>query len=428
MSVKIIQGDAREQLALLPAASVHAAVTSPPYFNLRSYLPADHPDKALEMGSEKTPDEFVSALVEVFDGVRRVLRDDGVCFVNLGDSYASSPPGNKTLGVSAKSGLHGINDASGNYRKTLAAGHQTKRDTSRLNGIKPKDLIGIPWRFALAMQADGWYLRSAMPWIKRAVMPESTTDRPTSAVEYVFMFTKRQHYYWDAVAVQQKGAVPAGTRAAKGSNVRSDLKDVNGRPPEYWDYTGTRNFRNSDLFFSTLGDPFGLITDADGTPIALDVNPEPLPEAHFAAYPSKLVHPLILAATSERGCCAACGAPWGRQTEKRDTGRVQKMADGWDTGAGGHGTIHRTGREKGEKGVPVMADVTTGWAPSCVCNAGEPVPCTVLDPFGGAGTSGLVADRLGRSAILIELNEAYATMATNRLHKDAGLFADVAAQ
>lgn len=413
--IRVLQGDCRDAIHTLPERSVHMVCTSPPYFNLRSYLPNDHPDKAKEMGSEKTPAEFVSALVSVFDGVWRALRDDGVCFVNLGDSYASA-------GGSGIQGKRGQRFDRRHTQEALLDRRQWPDD-----GIKPKDLIGIPWRFAFAMQASGWYLRSALPWIKRSVMPESTTDRPTSAVEYVFMFTKKPTYFWDAVAVQQSGAIPAGTRAAKGSNVRSDIKDVNGRPPEYWDYTGTRNFRNSDLFFSTLGEPFGLITDAEGAPVALDVNPEPLADHHFAAYPSKLVHPLMLAGTSEYGCCVDCGAPWVRQTEKSTTftsgsGKSGRKPVG--KGAGG-----RTNRQRHLRYThgPVVDTKTTGWLPTCACDA--PVrPCTVLDPFGGAGTTGLVADRLRRDAILIELNSEYAEMAARRLHKDAGLFAEVAAE
>jgi DNA methylase len=138
----------------------------------------------------------------------------------------------------------------------------------------------------------------------------------------------------------------------------------------------------------------------------------------LATFPPALVEPCILAGTSAKGCCAKCGAPWVRETERRDIGRKQKMSDGWDTGEGSHGTIHRTGREKGETGVPVMATMTTGWSPSCACAAAV-VPSTVLDPFMGAGTTGLVADRLRRNCIGIELNKDYAKMAKSRIYKDA---------
>lgn len=243
MSVNLLHGDAAAVLATLPDGAFHTCVTSPPYYGLRSYLPDDHPDKELEIGLEQTPDEYISRLVAVFREVRRVLRDDGTLWVNIGDSYASTPPGNKTVGVSAKSGLNGVNGESGRYRETLAAGHATKRDTSKLAGIKPKDLIGIPWLLAFALRADGWYLRSEIIWAKRNCMPESVKDRPTRAHETLFLLTKRPTYFYDSVAIEEAGDVPAGTRAAKGSGARGAVKDVNGRPPEYWEYTGRRNKR-----------------------------------------------------------------------------------------------------------------------------------------------------------------------------------------
>lgn len=421
MAVRVLQGDALAVLKTLPSNSVHCVVTSPPYFGLRRYLPGGHPDAALEMGSEPTPDAFIAALVEVFAEVRRVLRGDGVALVNMGDGYNSAPVGRFNGG--------GFKDGSAKTGGRDMAGVATSGQLDKLaaSGLSAKNLLMMPARVALALQADGWTVRSQMPWVKRSCMPESVTDRPTSAIEYVYMLTKGPTYYWDAEAVKRTGAIEAGVRAAKGSNVRSALKDVNGRPPEYWDYTGTRNFRNSDLFFDSLTEPYGLITDADGLPVALDVNPEPFPGAHFACFPSKLVEPLVRAATSERGCCAVCGAPWERVTEKVDTGRTQKMPDGFATFAGAHGTIHPDGREKGVSGVPVMAAITTGWRPRCGHDAAV-VPCTVLDPFAGAFTAPMVADRLQRHAIGIELSEAYCAMARARLIADAGIFADLAAQ
>ena len=142
------------------------------------------------------------------------------------------------------------------------------------------------------------------------------TDRPTSAVEYVFLLTKSAHYFWDAAAVSRQGAIPAGTLAAKGSATRQSQNGVNARPPEYKEYSGTRNFRNSDLFFDSLNAPHGLICDADGNPLALDVNPAAYADAHFATFSPALVEPLVRAGTSERGCCANCGAPWVRAVKK----------------------------------------------------------------------------------------------------------------
>lgn len=426
MTVRMLTGDCRELLRTLPDASVHMVCTSPPYYGLRDYGTAqwqggdpecDHvvgeirtglgiaklseryrgggrkvsEPKPLtakhecpkcgarridaQIGLEPTPDKYIATMVAVFREVRRVLRPDGTLWLNLGDSYATSPPGNKPNTTALSSGLPNSIENQEMRRSAQTAVNKTKI------GAKPKDLLMMPARVALALQADGWFLRSQLPWIKRSCMPESTTDRPTNAIEYVFLLTKRPQYFWDAPAVARQGAIEVGVRAAKGSNVRSELKDVNGRPPEYWEYTGTRNFRNSDLFFDSLEPPHGLICDADGEPIALDVNTAAFPGAHFATFPPKLIEPLIKAGTSEYGCCAACGAP----------------------------------------------RVRAGWSASCSCGAGV-APCTVLDPFGGSGTVGLVCDRLGRDAILIDLNPGYAEMARNRIVGDAPLFAEVAAE
>lgn len=380
--IRILQGDCRDVLRTLDAGSAQCCVTSPPYYGLRDYGVEG------QIGLETTPDAYVAELVAVFREVRRVLRDDGTLWLNLGDSYANDGRWGGSSGGKHVTALHG-NSGVG----------RGKRDT----GLKPKDLIGIPWMVAFALRADGWHLRSDIIWAKKNCMPESVTDRPSSAHEHVFLLTKSARYFYDAEAIREEGVIPAGTRAAKGSNVRSELKDVNGRPPEYWNYTGTRNSRN-----------------------VWSIATQPFAEAHFATFPPELAGRCVKAGSSEAGCCAACCASLERILERVDTGRKQKMTDGWDTGPGGHGTIHRAGREKGEAGVPVMANVTTGWQRTCECKA--PVaPCVVLDPFGGAGTTSLVADRLGRDAILIELNADYATMATRRVTNDAGMFAEVMA-
>jgi len=309
---RVIVGDCIEGMLSLPDQSVHTCVTSPPYFGLRDY------GMAGQIGLEATPDAFVARLVEVFREVRRVLRDDGTLWLNLGDSYASSPPGNNTKGVSAKSGLNGVNGTSGKYRETLDAGHATKRDTSRLPGLKPKDLIGIPWRVAFALQADGWYLRQDIIWHKPNPMPESVRDRCTKAHEYVFMLSKSARYFFDAEAMREPAVYPAGTKGAKGSAERQAEKGVNARPPEYKVYDGFRNRRS-----------------------VWTVATKPFAGAHFATFPPDLIEPCILA-----GC---------------------------------------------------------------------PVGGTVLDPFGGSGTTAGVAVRNGRNAILCELNPEYAALMPDRV-------------
>jgi DNA modification methylase len=506
----VLRGDCRAVLPTLPDASVHACVTSPPYYGLRDYNtgtwdggdPAcDHKPAArfrsgnttLEQGAdyaamaygvyrdvcgkcgakridrqiglEATPEEWLATMVQVFREVKRVLRPDGVCWVNMGDSYNSNPSGPNPGGLHTNHADAGV--------LQLQAGRGAGLGKVKTTSLKPKDLMMMPARLAIALQADGWWLRSMLPWLKRSAMPESTRDRPASAVEYVFMFSKSSRYFYDSEAVKRTQSNGTLDRFGDGNAPRKQAVKQGGtqRQCDTWVdpvgvLSGGRNMRNSDLFYDSLEDapepapeprlmkrfrgtdyirsgvateaavprvdkpapePLGLICDADGSPLALDVNPAPMKRAHFATFPPKLITPLIRASTSEKGCCAECGAPWVRQTEKRDTGRKQKMPDGMATHAGDHGSIHRDGREAGAPGQPVMASVTTGWAPGCTHEAAV-VPCTVLDPFGGSGTVGLVCDRLQRDALLIDLNGDYAAMSVERVTEDLPLFADVAVE
>jgi hypothetical protein len=359
------------------------------------------------MGLEETPEAYIQGMVEVFREVWRVLRKDGTAWVNLGDSYASDTKG---------SGGGWAADPKNYANQAQAYGARKFKQS-----LKSKDLMMMPARVALALQADGWWLRSMMPWVKRSAMPESVTDRPATAIEYVFLFAKSQRYFFDMEAVRQDSAPPTGGRQR--AALKGDDKYVGqvggeyheGRPGRHSAYQPpNRNFRNSDLFYTSLEPPHGLISGQDG-PLALDVNPAGFAEAHFATFPPKLVDPCIKAGTSERGACAECGAPWVREVEKefQQTGPARDNTTGQDNMEGWEGWPRGTTESK-----------TLGWSPSCACKA-KPVPCTVLDPFGGAGTTALVADRLGRDAILMELNDDYASMARARIEKDAGLFAEV---
>lgn len=320
MTIEILQGDCRDVLGSLPDGSINCCVTSPPYFGLRDYGVEG------QLGLEPTPDEFVAAMVEVFREVRRVLRDDGTLWLNLGDSYSSSPPGNKTKGVSAKSGLNGVNGESGRYRESLASGHATKRDTSRIPGIKPKDLIGIPWRVAFALQADGWYLRQDIIWHKPNPMPESVTDRCTKAHEYIFLFAKSERYYFDVDAIRE----PYATADRRGP--RRSYKP------------GSASSHRLDDGHEEMTGPFaGLPLNPNGRNrrSVWTVSTKPFKGAHFATFPPDLIEPCVLA-----GC----------------------QVDG-----------------------------------------------TVLDPFFGAGTTGLVAQKHGRNCVGIELNPDYIAIANERL-------------
>ncbi len=203
--MRILHGDCRDVLPTLAAESVNACVTSPPYFGLRSYLAAEHPDKAREIGSEDTPDEYIAALIGVFREVKRVLRSDGVLWVNIGDSYATGPSGSLSVG---RSGLEGGQSGQVAYR----AASKAKKVPA---GLKPKDLIGIPWMLAFALRADGWWLRADHVWGKPNGMPESTTDRTTRAHEYVFLLSKSPTYWYDHEAVRTAPKASTITQLAK---------------------------------------------------------------------------------------------------------------------------------------------------------------------------------------------------------------------
>ncbi len=218
---RFIQGDVRAVLATLPEKSVNCIVTSPPYFGLRDY------GMEGQIGLEKTPDEYVAKLVEVFRGARRVLRDDGTFWLNLGDSYSSQ--GGPQCKQS-KWQVHGASDTqnSGNTRSPVV-------------GLKPKDLIGIPWMVAFALRADGWYLRSDIIWSKPNPMPESVTDRPTKAHEYLFLLSKSKRYYYDAEAIKEASITndPRRPYTSQGS------WDMDGRPDEQKYGGEPRSFKGS---------------------------------------------------------------------------------------------------------------------------------------------------------------------------------------
>jgi DNA modification methylase len=259
LSAEVIVGDNRETLKRLPEQSVQTVVTSPPYWGLRDYGEGD------QIGLESTPDEFVEQLCLVFDEVWRVLKDDGTLWLNLGDSYAAMRDSKSTP-------------------DTLRAGDGTKVSTAanrnpanlKQAGLKHKDLVGIPWRVAFALQARGWYLRSDIIWHKPNPMPESVTDRPTKSHEYIFLLTKSPRYFFDYKAIREDGVIPAGTKAAKGGSERSSTDKVNSRPPEYAIYDGYRNKRT-----------------------VWTVNTKPYKDAHFATYPPELIEPCILAGSAE---------------------------------------------------------------------------------------------------------------------------------
>jgi len=281
----------------------------------------------------------------------------------------------------------------------------------------------IPARVALALQKDGWWLRSAMPWVKRSVMPESVSDRPTNALEYVFMLTKKARYFFDAEAVRQN--VTSGPSDIKkmieskerigGLHKNLDCplnkasKHTNiGRKRAVGDPSG-RAFRNTHLWYQSMEPPYGLCGVGDEL-VGMDVNLEGMKEAHFATFGPKFVRPLMLCGTSAKGYCPQCGKPWVRVVERQDKGwdgsEYGKRAVAATGGASNGGTQKSTlgsghGKLTGEY-------LTTGWRPTCTCGCEETRPGIVLDPFGGSGTTGVVAAQEKRDYVLIELNPEYA--------------------
>lgn len=394
MAVRIIVGDAEEQLAKLPDASVHCVVTSPPYWGLRAYGGGKK-----EMGSEPTYDEHIKKLVEVFREVKRVLRPDGTLWLNYGDVYASSVNGRKAEDI-----------------KKLGKDDRTFRNkpVNTVTGdLKPKDLAMMPARVALALQKDGWYLRSDIIWVKPNPMPESIEDRPTSTYEHMFLFARSEHYYFDAQAVREPVKWGHDPRADRGR-----ISYVSGKRPKQ-DGPMQQSFVQIDTAGRNIRNVWTIAAQGfDG--------------AHFATFPTALVEPCLKAGASLHGCCAVCGAPYVR---------IVKPSDRYAAHLGQSWHDHKADKTMGQKqqrgqnranlprdksGITSKETVTVGWSRSCKCK-GHPTPSksVVLDPFGGAGTVGLVADQLGMSALLIELNPDYAALAQKRIIKERGLFASV---
>lgn len=375
---RIICGDCLEVLKTLPAESVDCCITSPPYYGLRDYGIGG------QIGLEPTPEAYVARLVEVFREARRVLKDDGTLWLNIGDSYATN----------------GGSRSYGSYDNSTGRGDAPIGNRKAPNGIKSKDLIGIPWMVAFALRADGWYLRSDIIWHKPNCMPESVTDRPTKSHEYLFLLSKGQRYYYDAEAIKEP-------------NTEGTKKRLSSGPVNPIGKEGTKAS-------ISRGDSGGKYEVANGRNkrTVWTIPTRPYKDAHFATFPEALVEPCILAGTSERGYCPDCGKPWVRQVERNNpskafnTGEDERYSSLNNMG-GNHQTVAGLHRNGG--GVYSTAK-TIGWLPSCQC-ASEPRPGIVLDPFSGAGTVALVAKKLGRHYIGIELNPAYVEMAKTRINK-----------
>jgi len=420
---RIIIGDAVQELGRLPAESVHCVVTSPPYWGLRDYGVDG------QIGLEKSPAEYVEKMVCVFREVRRVLRSDGTLWLNLGDTYAGGG-----LGGGGGFANDGIRMAAEPGTDKNRAG----RVGSRLVGfgLRRKNLAGMPWRVALALQEDGWNLRSDIIWHKRNPMPESIKDRPTVSHEYLFLFSKSARYFYDWFAVREDVTGTANARSAKadqfpgealrdgnrrrlpGVNPKAKLAGANSRAYVDRDFSHQWRIKQNPSYSLAIS---GLVSKRNKRTV-WTLSTAPFSGAHFATFPPGLVNPCILAGTGEKGCCGECGAPRLRITKKGKADLAHQRACGGDINGRYDGKATKHYEVNGaENASEVKArilrgmkeTITTGWMPGCDC--GEPSsPCVVLDPFAGSGTVGMVAGGLGRDAILIELNGDYKRLIEQR--------------
>ena len=334
MDVQILEGNVLETLKQIEAGSVRTCVTSPPYYGLRSYLKKDDPLKVHEIGSEKTPEEYVAKLVQVFREVWRALADDGTLWLNLGDTYASSWAAGR--------------------RSIIGNGSRTNRINRLTGDLKEKDLIGIPWMVAFALRADGWYLRQDIIWHKPNPMPESVTDRCTKAHEYIFLLSKSRQYYFDQEAIEEAAnydgrndTVMKGSEKYKDgehlANGNANSLSVKGR--ERWKFKNLQReeegIKPHSMHKQRAAGEGEYLSAVRNKRSVWTVTTKPYKEAHFATFPPDLIEPCILA-----------------------------------------------GSAKGD---------------------------TVLDPFGGSGTTAAVALKHGRRAILCELNGEYIPLIQKRL-------------
>lgn len=451
----VLCGDAREKLGELVENSVQMFFTSPPYWGLRRYL--DHPD---EIGREPTLDEWVANLVEVFRAAKHSLRDDGTLWINCGDSWANDAKGPRgTSGLSADHWQLAAQPP-GMQKGWRTSGHSLKR----------KDLLGLPYRLAFALQEDGWYWRAAIPWCKgvdwmdseraaqetirqalatvrqeaaaslfgvsngldkalrkaeKAVdrllmtgsaMPNSVTDRPAQSYEMILLFSQQPHYYYDHHAIR----VPSSTHTNNRGNKRHTPKEADTHSriranSNFHEHAGgkvfaSRNARTVWMF------PWRIPVEGHGKfklPSGKEI-------AHFAAFPEALPARAIKAGTSEHGCCATCYAPYKRVIEPTPE-YAKHLGKDWSDPesdqAEGRGHFDGASQRPVKRKSPaVRAEyITTGWEPTCDCPLGDIIPCTIGDMFGGSAQTGRAARRLNRSSVMIDLNPDYCELMEARI-------------
>lgn len=472
-SYEVLIGNCIDTLKTLDAKTIQCVVTSPPYYALRDYGTAqweggdpncEHEGQTLgnnrnyideggrgsnkanistgncvkcgarridsQIGLEKTPDDFVQSLVNVFREVRRVLRDDGVVWLNLGDSYAGG------------GGASSHTEETLNFGRTTKSYGATKTGGHVPKGLKPKDLMGIPWKVAFALQADGWYLRQDIIWSKPNPMPASVKDRCTTSHEYIFLLSKSRHYFFDYKAIQQPLAESTGPRLKRG--VSSKHK---------WSEGATGQVVNS-MSKERSHDPTRAIAPMRNKRSVWTITTKPYAEAHFATYPPDLIEPCILAGSASKSC-ADCGTPWVR-TELGTTrpncecyGKLEKQTviipasmtreevsqTTWGTTIDGEYNGEAVKDYEGT-GAENASDVKKRIIENRIKDREKQIivylsdlplpdhpflPSIVLDPFGGSGTTAGVAIKHGRRAVLCELNSDYTDLIPKRIAHIIGL-------
>lgn len=437
------------RLLPLEDGSVHCVVTSPPYWNLRKYAgdrgdvwggrpclhewdllwqrPScpdrstggkdkngsgvfvagrDQPTKAArgeafdygetcvrcgawrgKYGLEPTVAMYIAHSLEFLLEIRRVLRDDGVVFWNIGDSYFGSGKGARDTKTTNLSHQYG--------------GRVLNAKSFKQECLKPKDMCLIPQRMAIAAQDAGWYVRSIIVWSKPNPMPGSQKDRPTTSHEYILMLTKSEHYFYDAEAVKEPLA----------ESTLNDKRNGTGRHTQGKDGKYSEAAR-ADLPSWYRGKTYVNADTGRNLRTVWTFPTQPCSEKHYAVFPDELADRCIKAGTSDRGCCPKCGAPW-RRIVKRSGGAIgEGFHDHTDDAEVGARITNSNG--KGGNGYKVE---TEGWTSSCKCSCDNPVPCTVLDPFSGLGTTLRVARGLGRRGVGCEISAEYCAMAARHLRK-----------
>jgi DNA modification methylase len=271
-STTIYNGDSLQVLKELPSGSVDCTITSPPYWGLRDYG-VDN-----QLGLEPTPEQYVAKMVEVFREVKRVLKDDGTCWLNLGDSYVGGGRGGK--GQCGKGSME-----EGRYNK----GQRIGLPTGNIKDLKPKDLVGIPWRVAFALQGDGWWLRQDIIWSKPNPMPESVTDRCTKSHEYIFLLAKSPKYYFDNEAIKENSVDPESYTGRRKRNAPTMAKyDI-------------KNLKNAGSILEDGTLKSGMVYEKRNRRSVWTITTKPFKEAHFATFPEDLIRPMILAGCPEKG-------------------------------------------------------------------------------------------------------------------------------